>query len=264
MEIESHTEPKNDPSNIVENLEGSLSKIFKIKNEFEELKYEILLPNRLRKDKFQKSDDEIFTYFDNLENPNFAQIYISSVIGLKIGLKQLSSTDESPTINITDPRTAAMSKLGSSRYNVNYLAVSKSPISQGFLLSRKSSKNSTSLLPKKFNPDYFQNSHSDNNSGNKIYELIQSQVSNKWNKSLISGDLEIFSLQKIISWFLNYKTLFTSPCDNCSRILKHEPVLGLWIPPIVRIDSKDTTHTSSSHLNFKNMNATSIHPSCAE
>ncbi|PVV00961.1 hypothetical protein BB560_004638 [Smittium megazygosporum] len=80
----------------------------------------------------------------------------------------------------------------------------------------------------------------------KILTIIQSQVDYKWNHCVLSSSSEIMKLAKMLLWFQTYFSLYRSPCMNCKKILKYEPTVAQWVPPVLRIQSSESSSEYSS------------------
>ncbi|OLY84462.1 hypothetical protein AYI68_g1373 [Smittium mucronatum] len=183
-------------------------------------------------DKFQKISDEIHIFLDSLEDTSYIQIYLGTVIGLKVGLYQYKSVSEqSSDLN---------SRFSEPRYLINFFSVGKSHLPYNY--------KDSSILE-------ISQPVQNNSFGNRIYELIQSQIDSKWADILISHELQVYSLEKILHWFSSFKSLFTSPCDSCLSILIFEPKVGQMIPPLIRIEHPENKSGSGKETYC-------LHPAC--
>ncbi|PVU84587.1 hypothetical protein BB559_007549 [Furculomyces boomerangus] len=97
---------------------------------------------------------------------------------------------------------------------------------------------------------------------NKIFNLIQSQLDAKWNMLQTTNLFEIQILNSILLWFANYSSLFQSPCDVCKKILRFEPVVGHWVPPVVFLELLKS-NTSSDTLKPNEKLHLTLHLTCA-
>ncbi|PVU92226.1 hypothetical protein BB561_003965 [Smittium simulii] len=100
---------------------------------------------------------------------------------------------------------------------------------------------------------------------NSIFDIIQSQLTFKWNSSFIENKSYTQSFFDLMMWFESYKTIFTKPCDYCNKILKFEGVIGIWAPPVIRVENTMQARQSDPFNNRSNTNITysAYHFSCA-